>query len=40
MKRPAGFSRRLVDPVNSVAWYAMDMLWLAQLAWPAYVAGG
>ena len=40
MKRPAGFSRRVVDPVNSVAWYAMDGLWLAQLAWPAYVAAG
>ena len=38
MKRAAGFSRRVVDPVNSVAWYAMDGLWLAQLAWPAYVA--
>lgn len=40
MKRAAGFSRRVVDPVNSVAWYAMDGLWLAQLAWPAYVATG
>ena len=38
MKRAAVFSRRVVDPVNSVAWYAMDGLWLAQLAWPAYVA--
>ena len=40
MKRAAWFSRRVVDPVNSVAWYAMDGLWLAQLAWPAYVATG
>ncbi len=40
MKRAAGFSRRVVDPINSVAWYAMDGLWLAQLAWPAYVATG
>jgi hypothetical protein len=40
MKRTAVFSRRVVDPVNSVAWYAMDGLWLAQLAWPAYVATG
>lgn len=40
MKRGAWFSRRLVDPVNSVAWYAMDGLWLAQLAWPAYIATG
>ena len=38
MKRAAWFSRRVVDPVNSVAWYAMDGLWLAQLAWPAYAA--
>jgi hypothetical protein len=38
MKRDAWFSRRVVDPVNSVAWYAMDGLWLAQLAWPAYAA--
>ncbi|WP_165249794.1 hypothetical protein [Paludisphaera soli] len=40
MKRAAVFSRRVVDPVNSVAWFAMDGLWLAQLAWPAYVAAG
>jgi hypothetical protein len=38
MKRAAKFSGRVVDPVNSVAWYAMDGLWLAQMAWPAYVA--
>ncbi len=40
MKQGTGFSRRVVDPVNSVAWFAMDGLWLAQLAWPAYVATG
>ena len=40
MKRAAEFSRRVVDPVNSVAWYAMDGFWLAQLSWPAYVATG
>ena len=38
MKRAAIYSRRVVDPVNSVAWYAMDGFWLAHLAWPAYVA--
>ncbi|AMV40027.1 hypothetical protein [Planctomyces sp. SH-PL62] len=38
MKRAAMFSRRVVDPVNSVAWFAMDALWLAQLAGPAYLA--
>ena len=40
MKRAAWLSRRVVDPANSVAWFAMDALWLAQLAWPAYVATG
>ena len=40
MQPPAKFSRRLVDPVNSVAWYAMDGLWLAHLTWPAYLATG
>lgn len=38
MKRAAMFSRRIVDPVNSVAWFAMDGLWLAELRWPAYLA--
>jgi hypothetical protein len=38
MKRAAVFSRRVVDPVNSVAWFAMDGLWLAEWAGPAYVA--
>lgn len=38
MQPPAWYSRRLIDPVNSVAWFAMDALWLAQLAWPAYAA--
>lgn len=40
MKRAARFSRRVLDPVNSVAWYAMDGLWLAHLTWPAYLATG
>lgn len=40
MKRAAWFSRRIVDPANSVAWFVMDALWLANLAWPAYVASG
>jgi hypothetical protein len=40
MKPAAAFSRRIVDPVNSVAWFAMDGLWLAKLDWPAYVATG
>jgi hypothetical protein len=40
MQPPAKFSRRVVDPVNSLAWFAMDGLWLAQFAWPAYIATG
>lgn len=40
MKRPALFSRRVVDPANSLTWFAMDVLWLAELAWPAYLAAG
>ncbi|QDV36002.1 hypothetical protein [Tautonia plasticadhaerens] len=40
MKRASMYSKRVVDPVNSVAWFAMDGLWLAQLAWPAYLATG
>lgn len=38
MKRASWFSRRVVDPANSAAWFAMDALWLADLARPAYVA--
>ncbi len=40
MKRISWISRRVVDPANSVAWFAMDALWLADLAWPAYIASG
>lgn len=32
------FPRRLIDPTNSVAWFAMDGLWLAQQTIPAYIA--
>jgi hypothetical protein len=38
MLPPAKFSRRVVDPVNSIAWFAMDALWLGQVAWGAYTA--
>lgn len=38
MKRAAMISRKVVDPVNSVAWFGMDGLWLAELSWPAYAA--
>lgn len=30
--------RHVVDPVNSVAWFTMDALWVVGLEWPAYVA--
>jgi hypothetical protein len=31
-------TRRLIDPANSLAWFAMDFLWPAQLPWLAYGA--
>src|SRR3954470_18253392 len=40
MRQAAWFSRRVVDPANSVAWFSMDALWLVQLPWPAYAATG
>jgi hypothetical protein len=33
-------SKRVVDTVNSAAWFTMDALWIFRLAWPAYVAAG
>lgn len=38
MKSATWYSRRVVDPLNSVCWFAMDALWLAQLPWPAFAA--
>lgn len=38
MKQVPWWSRTVVDPINSVAWFAMDGLWLAQLTWAAYAA--
>jgi hypothetical protein len=32
------FSKSVIDPVNTVAWFAMDALWLARVEWPAYAA--
>ncbi len=34
------FSKRVVDPLNSVAWFAMDAFWMCRLEWPAYVFAG
>jgi hypothetical protein len=36
--RPA--ARHLIDPVNTLTWFAMDALWLCKLSWPAYIAAG
>ena len=33
---PRSFAKRVVDPLNSVAWFTMDALWMCKLAWPAY----
>ncbi|HYH68549.1 MAG TPA: hypothetical protein VD866_27905 [Urbifossiella sp.] len=36
-EQPArSFAKRVVDPVNSFTWFAMDALWMCKLAWPAY----
>lgn len=32
------FSKPVIDPLNTAAWFTMDALWLARLEWPAYVA--
>lgn len=34
------FSKPVIDPVNTVAWFGMDALWLAKLEIPAYLAAG
>ena len=35
---PPASNRAAVDAVNSVAWFAMDALWMFGLEWPAYAA--
>lgn len=34
------FSKPVIDPLNTVAWFAMDACWLCRLTWPAYLAAG
>lgn len=34
------FSKPVIDPLNTLAWFAMDACWLAKLPWPAYCAAG
>ena len=40
MEAPAPFAKRVVDPLNSFAWFTMDALWMCRLEWPAYVFTG
>jgi hypothetical protein len=30
------FAKRVVDPLNSFAWFTMDALWMCRLEWSAY----
>ena len=30
------FAKRVVDPVNTITWFLMDVFWMCKLAWPAY----
>jgi hypothetical protein len=32
------FSKAVIDPINTAAWFTMDALWLAKIEWPAYAA--
>ena len=32
------FSKAVIDPINTAAWFTMDALWLAKFEWPAYAA--
>lgn len=34
------WTRRIVDPLNSFAWFTMDALWMCRLESPAYVFAG
>jgi hypothetical protein len=34
------FAKRVVDPLNSIAWFTMDALWICRQEWPAYVFAG
>jgi hypothetical protein len=34
------FAMRVVDPLNSIAWFTMDALWMCKLEWPAYTFAG
>ena len=33
-------SKPVLDPLNTLAWFAMDACWLAKLPWPAYLLAG
>lgn len=34
------FSKRVIDPLNSFAWFTMDALWMCRLEWSAYAFAG
>lgn len=36
MEPAPSLSKRVVDPLNSFAWFTMDALWMCKLEWPAY----
>lgn len=37
---PPPAAKRVVDTVNSAAWFAMDALWIFRLEWATYAAAG
>lgn len=40
MQPTPSLAKRLVDPLNSFAWFAMDALWMCRQEWAAYVFTG
>ena len=40
MESTPSFLKRVVDPVNTVTWFAMDALWMCKVVWPAYIFAG
>src|SRR5690349_18922753 len=40
MEPNSSLTKRVADPLNSVAWFTMDALWVCRLEWPAYFFAG
>ena len=40
MKLTPHLSKRVVDPLNTFVWFAMDALWMCRWEWPAYAFAG